>query len=38
MGDKLGEEFYMDVLRHEMVHQYIRTLRGITGEEEKQEG
>ena len=38
IAHKLGEKFCRDVLLHEMVHQYIRTVRGITGEEEKREG
>lgn len=33
-----GEMFCRDVLLHEMVHQYIRTVRGVTKEQEEDAG
>jgi hypothetical protein len=33
IGHKLGNRFAWDVLLHEMVHQYIDTVRGISGSE-----
>lgn len=33
-----GEAYCRDVLLHEMVHQYIRTVRGVTSDDEEAEG
>jgi len=33
-----GEAYCRDVLLHEMVHQYIRTVRGVTSGDEEREG
>jgi len=33
-----GEKFCRDVLLHEMVHQYIRTVRDVSGDDEEEQG